>query len=239
MTSTKLHGLMFLFISPLALAQVSGELPSYDKRMVNYSTQFEFDPLYGKVKDLTQSMSNEKGVVKRVTVSFNPHGCINELTYYNKDSGTLFGIVRKFQQLYILIDKGKVKAYRIDKMCNIQTGQLLNWKYHYQNGLVSKITQGDKEIASFVYGDMFLPVETTYYNENEVTNTKNEYVFTDGLMTKILFHSTKDQQPVGEIVQKCTHYDDHKNPIACTNVITHSDGRVEKFILEYKTSYYE
>ncbi len=49
MTSTKLHGLMLLFISPLALAQVDNDLPSYNKRMVNYSTEFQFDPLYGKV----------------------------------------------------------------------------------------------------------------------------------------------------------------------------------------------
>lgn len=72
MTPTKLHGLMFLFMSPLALAQVDNELLNYDKRMVNYSTEFQFDPLYGKVKELTQTMNDDKGLRKRVSVSFNP-----------------------------------------------------------------------------------------------------------------------------------------------------------------------
>ncbi|MBF0690291.1 YnfC family lipoprotein [Providencia alcalifaciens] len=239
MTPTKLHGLMFFFMSPLALAQVDNELLNYDKRMVNYSTEFQFDPLYGKVKELTQTMNDDKGLRKRVSVSFNPHGCLNELTYYNKDSETEFTIVRKSKQLYFLIDKQKLKGYRIDKMCNLQTGELLNWKYYYRNGLVNKITQGDKDIATFVYGSELLPIETHYFNENEVTNTKNEYFFTDGLVTKILFHATKNQQPYYEIVQKCTHYDDHKNPTSCTSVMTYSDGRVDKFTYDYKTTYYE
>lgn len=239
MTSTKLHGLMLLFISPLALAQVDNDLPSYSKRMVNYSTEFQFDPLYGKVKELTQIMNDEKGLSKRVTVSFNLHGCLNNLSYYNRDSETAFVIVRKFKQLYYLVDKQKFKGYGIDKMCNLQTGELQDWKYYYRDGLVNKITQGKKEIATFVYGEHFLPIETTYFDGNEVINTKNEYFFTNGLVTKILFHTTKNQQPFVETTQKCTHYDDHKNPTVCTSVVTYSDGRVEKFDFEYKTSYYE
>ncbi|WP_081005604.1 YnfC family lipoprotein [Trabulsiella odontotermitis] len=186
---------------------------AFTPEMASFSSEFDFDPLRGPVKDFSQTLMDAQGKVsKYVTGKMSEEGCFDLLEFHDLEKNTGASLV--LDANYYLDAISQKKLLRLQGKCQLAAlpASGVTWDTD-DNGFVVSASGKDMHIT-YRYDSDGYPLGKT-------TDVKNEHLSVVATPSKdkrkkmdYTAISTLNEQRVGNVKQSCD-YDHHDNPINC------------------------
>jgi len=212
---------------------------AFTPEMAGFSSEFDFDPLRGPVKEFSQTLLNDKGeIAKRVSGSMSKEGCFDVLELHDVEHDS--GVALILDANYYLDAQTHEKKVRTQGKC--QLAELpaagLSWETD-ERGFITTARGHDVQIQ-YQYDSDGYPLGKT--SEAKDKRLKDEIKPSADPRKKMNYTAVSllNDRPVTRATQSCK-YDSHDNPVNCTLQLIDQSATpaVEtQYTIEYKTRYY-
>lgn len=221
--------LLALAVGSMATGAVAAE--KYIPSLYNFSVMYDFNPVKGKVKELTTHIiSKDQGYDYKINVSLTPDGCIQSLTRTGKYAYGEAHLTKQGQQLTGTANNSPV-AYALDEHCNLTGMSDKYGKTTYRTnkaGFIVETTLNDRRFSSHTYNDNGSLVRAEFYMYDG-TVLPTEVTYKDEVM-KPFDAEIKTLSPVGGsyYARNVCQYDKNQVPVKCSAFITETKDGVAK-----------
>ncbi|MFW0765878.1 YnfC family lipoprotein [Trabulsiella odontotermitis] len=186
---------------------------AFTPEMASFSSEFDFDPLRGPVKDFSQTLMDAQGKVsKYVTGKMSEEGCFDLLEFHDLENNTGASLV--LDANYYLDAISQKKLLRLQGKCQLAAlpASGVTWDTD-DNGFVISARGEDMRITYRYDSDGYPLGKTTEAKDEHLsvvaTPSKDKRKKMD--YTAI---STLNDRRIGNVRQSCD-YDRHDNPVNC------------------------
>ncbi|ELY6345417.1 YnfC family lipoprotein [Cronobacter muytjensii] len=213
-------------------------LAPFSPEMASFSSEFNFDPLRGPVKNFTQKLINDSGDVEtEVNGTLSEEGCFETLNYVDKPSNSHLSLV--LDANYYLDALTREKRIRLQGKC--QLAELPAVGMIYETNEREFVVKGHTQevTVSYRYDDEGYPLGKTSKAKDAELSTiatpsdkrkKHDYTSVTKLNDKV----------VDTAKQSC-EYDRHLNPLSCVLELTDTSTtppKQHKFTIQNEINYY-
>ncbi|CCJ72453.1 Hypothetical UPF0257 lipoprotein ynfC precursor [Cronobacter condimenti 1330] len=213
-------------------------LAPFSPEMASFSSEFNFDPLRGPVKNFTQKLINDDGEVEtEVNGTLSEEGCFETLTYVDKPSNSHLSLV--LDANYYLDAMTHEKRIRLQGKC--QLAELPAVGMIYETNEHDFVVKGHtpEVTVSYRYDDEGYPLGKTSKAKDAELATfatpsdkrkKHDYTSVTKLNNKV----------IDTAEQRC-EYDRHLNPLSCVLALTDTGTtppKKHKFTIQNEINYY-
>lgn len=213
-------------------------LAPFSPEMASFSSEFNFDPLRGPVKNFTQKLINDSGEVEtEVNGTLSQEGCFETLNYSDKPSNSHLALV--LDANYYLDALSREKRIRLQGKC--QLAELPSVGMVYETNDREFVVKGHTPDVSttYRYDDEGYPLgKTSKAKDAELATVatpsdkrkKHDYTSVTTLNDKVI-----------DTAKQSCEYDRHLNPSSCVLEITDASATppvVHKFTIQNEINYY-
>ncbi|MDI6425282.1 YnfC family lipoprotein [Cronobacter dublinensis] len=213
-------------------------LAPFSPEMASFSSEFNFDPLRGPVKNFTQKLINDSGEVEtEVNGTLSQEGCFETLNYVDKPSNSHLALV--LDANYYLDAVTREKRIRLQGKC--QLAELPAVGMIYETNEREFVVKGhtDEVTTSYRYDDEGYPLGKTSKAKDAELSTvatpsdkrkKHDYTSVTKLNDKII-----------DTAKQSCDYDRHLNPLSCVLELTDTGttpAKQHKFTIQNEINYY-
>ncbi|EOI5730114.1 YnfC family lipoprotein [Cronobacter malonaticus] len=213
-------------------------LAPFSPEMASFSSEFNFDPLRGPVKNFTQKLINDSGEVEtEVNGTLSQEGCFETLNYSDKPSNSHLALV--LDANYYLDAISREKRIRLQGKC--QLAELPSVGMIYETNDREFVVKGHTPDVSTIYryDDEGYPLgKTSKAKDAELATVatpsdkrkKHDYTSVTTLNSKVI-----------DTAKQSCEYDRHLNPSSCVLEITDASATppvVHKFTIQNEINYY-
>lgn len=213
-------------------------LAPFSPEMASFSSEFNFDPLRGPVKNFTQKLINDSGEVEtEVNGTLSQEGCFETLNYVDKPSNSHLALV--LDANYYLDAVTREKRIRLQGKC--QLAELPAVGMIYETNEREFVVKGhtDEVTTSYRYDDEGYPLGKTSKAKDAELSTvatpsdkrkKHDYTSVTRLNDKVI-----------DTAKQSCDYDRHLNPLSCVLELTDTGTtppKQHKFTIQNEINYY-
>ncbi|EOC1325057.1 YnfC family lipoprotein [Cronobacter dublinensis] len=213
-------------------------LAPFSPEMASFSSEFNFDPLRGPVKNFTQKLINDSGEVEtEVNGTLSQEGCFETLNYVDKPSNSHLALV--LDANYYLDAVTREKRIRLQGKC--QLAELPAVGMIYETNEREFVVKGhtNEVTTSYRYDDEGYPLGKTSKAKDAELSTvatpsdkrkKHDYTSVTKLNDKII-----------DTAKQSCDYDRHLNPLSCVLELTDTGttpAKQHKFTIQNEINYY-
>ncbi len=213
-------------------------LAPFSPEMASFSSEFNFDPLRGPVKNFTQKLINDSGEVEtEVNGTLSQEGCFETLNYVDKPSNSHLALV--LDANYYLDAVTREKRIRLQGKC--QLAELPAVGMIYETNEREFVVKGhtNEVTTSYRYDDEGYPLGKTSKAKDAELSTvatpsdkrkKHDYTSVTKLNDKVI-----------DTAKQSCDYDRHLNPLSCMLELTDTGttpAKQHKFTIQNEINYY-
>ncbi|EKK5269703.1 YnfC family lipoprotein [Cronobacter dublinensis] len=213
-------------------------LAPFSPEMASFSSEFNFDPLRGPVKNFTQKLINDSGEVEtEVNGTLSQEGCFETLNYVDKPSNSHLALV--LDANYYLDAVTREKRIRLQGKC--QLAELPAVGMIYETNEREFVVKGhtNEVTTSYRYDDEGYPLGKTSKAKDAELSTvatpsdkrkKHDYTSVTKLNDKVI-----------DTAKQSCDYDRHLNPLSCVLELTDTGttpAKQHKFTIQNEINYY-
>ncbi|EKK7714013.1 YnfC family lipoprotein [Cronobacter dublinensis] len=213
-------------------------LTPFSPEMASFSSEFNFDPLRGPVKNFTQKLINDSGEVEtEVNGTLSQEGCFETLNYVDKPSNSHLALV--LDANYYLDAVTREKRIRLQGKC--QLAELPAVGMIYETNEREFVVKGhtNEVTTSYRYDDEGYPLGKTSKAKDAELSTvatpsdkrkKHDYTSVTKLNDKVI-----------DTAKQSCDYDRHLNPLSCVLELTDTGttpAKQHKFTIQNEINYY-
>ncbi|MDU2940952.1 MAG: YnfC family lipoprotein [Enterobacteriaceae bacterium] len=212
---------------------------AFTPEMAGFSSEFDFDPLRGPVKEFSQTLVDEKGeVAKRVSASMSKEGCFDVLELHDVANDS--GVALILDANYYLDAQTHEKKLRTQGKC--QLAELpaagLSWETN-DKGFITA-AKGREVQIHYQYDNEGYPLGKI--SEAKDKRLKDEIKPSTDPRKKMDYTAVSllNDKLLTRAKQSCD-YDSHDNPVSCKLLLTDESASpaVEThYTIKYATQYY-
>ncbi len=213
-------------------------LAPFSPEMASFSSEFNFDPLRGPVKNFTQKLINDSGEGEtEVNGTLSQEGCFETLNYVDKPSNSHLALV--LDANYYLDAVTREKRIRLQGKC--QLAELPAVGMIYETNEREFVVKGhtNEVTTSYRYDDEGYPLGKTSKAKDAELSTvatpsdkrkKHDYTSVTKLNDKVI-----------DTAKQSCEYDRHLNPLSCVLELTDTGttpAKQHKFTIQNEINYY-
>lgn len=213
-------------------------LAPFSPEMASFSSEFNFDPLRGPVKNFTQKLINDSGEVEtEVNGTLSEEGCFETLNYVDKPSNSHMSLV--LDANYYLDALSREKRIRLQGKC--QLAELPSVGMVYETNDREFVVKGHTPdvTVNYRYDEEGYPLgKTSKAKDAELLTVatpsdkrkKHDYTSVTKLNDKVI-----------DTAKQSCEYDRHLNPSSCVLEITDASVTppvLHKFTIQNEINYY-
>ena len=223
--------LLLLAVGALSACDEKEAPQAFTPEMASFSNEFEFDPLRGRVKAVSQTMYDDHDeVVKWVKGRLSSEGCFDLLAFEDLENKT--GAALVLDANYYLDAQSQEKRLRLQGKCQLaeMPSAGVSWETD-DNGFVVT-ARGKESTATYRYDSEGYPLGKTTTAKGErftVSSTPSSDPRKKMDYTAV---SIFNDRTLGNVSQTCD-YDDHDNPVSCELKVV--DDSVQPALIRHYT----
>ncbi len=207
--------------------------------MASFSNEFDFDPVSGPVKTLTEMLLNEEGKVeRRFHATLSREGCFNTLDMHDVTRNTDSSLLLDANYYVDTITQDKL--IRLQGKCQLESIPAVGVTYQTNdNDFITGVESNNLSIT-YSYAQNGFPLGRVTKRGDHTLEIRN---FPDKDTRKLLDYHTEtwvNGKQVSKTVQACD-YDSHNNPTTCeieTTDITAKPETQTRYTVKYEIEYY-
>lgn len=213
-------------------------LAPFSPEMASFSSEFNFDPLRGPVKNFTQKLINDSGEVEtEVNGTLSQEGCFETLNYVDKPSNSHLALV--LDANYYLDAVTHEKRIRLQGKCQLAELPAVGMIYETNDREFVVKGHTNDVTTSYRYDDEGYPLGKTSKAKDAELSTvatpsdkrkKHDYTSVTKLNDKVI-----------DTAKQSCDYDRHLNPLSCVLELTDTGttpAKQHKFTIQNEINYY-
>lgn len=213
-------------------------LAPFSPEMASFSSEFNFDPLRGPVKNFTQKLINDSGEVEtEVNGTLSQEGCFETLNYVDKPSNSHLVLV--LDANYYLDAVTREKRIRLQGKCQLAELPAVGMIYETNDREFVVKGHTNDVTTSYRYDDEGYPLGKTSKAKDAELSTvatpsdkrkKHDYTSVTKLNDKVI-----------DTAKQSCDYDRHLNPLSCVLELTDTGttpAKQHKFTIQNEINYY-
>ncbi|ELY4002044.1 YnfC family lipoprotein [Cronobacter dublinensis] len=213
-------------------------LAPFSPEMASFSSEFNFDPLRGPVKNFTQKLINDSGEVEtEVNGTLSQEGCFETLNYVGKPSNSHLALV--LDANYYLDAVTREKRIRLQGKCQLAELPAVGMIYETNDREFVVKGHTNDVTTSYRYDDEGYPLGKTSKAKDAELSTvatpsdkrkKHDYTSVTKLNDKVI-----------DTAKQSCDYDRHLNPLSCVLELTDTGttpAKQHKFTIQNEINYY-
>lgn len=213
-------------------------LAPFSPEMASFSSEFNFDPLRGPVKNFTQKLINDSGEVEtEVNGTLSQEGCFETLNYSDKPSNSHLALV--LDANYYLDAISREKRIRLQGKCQLAELPAVGMVYETNDREFVVKGHTPEVSTAYRYDDEGYPLGKTSKTKDAELSTvatpsdtrkKHDYTSVTTLNSKVI-----------DTAKQSCEYDRHLNPSSCVLEITDASATppvLHKFTIQNEINYY-
>lgn len=235
---------LFCFIVILSGCDNNTAPQAYSPEMASYSNEFDFDPVRGSVKTVTESLIDAQGkTVKYFSGKLSQEGCFTAMEM--RDVAHNSGATLVLNANYYVDAATNEKRILLQGKCQLAGIPAVGVTYETNDdGFVTSVegknTDGKAVKTTYSYDKEGYPTGRVTRNDNDTLEVKNS---SNADVRKKMDYTSQtllNGKLIGQSVQTCD-YDKHDNPQTCTfrnTDMSSTPEKVSQYTIKYAVEYY-
>lgn len=207
--------------------------------MASFSNEFDFDPVRGPVKKLTETLLNEDGKVeRRFHATLSQEGCFNTMDMHDVSRNTDSSLLLNANYYVNAITQEKL--IRLQGKCQLESIPAAGVTYQTNdNDFVTGVSSKDLHIT-YRYAANGFPLGRVTRRGDQTLEIRNIPVKDTRKLLDYQTQTWVNGKQVSQTVQTCD-YDRHDNPTTCeieSNSVTAQPATQTRYTVKYEIEYY-